>query len=152
MSTHGGYSFPGLNTLFGRVHRVSHSLVPSFLRFVPSFRWFRSFVPSFLSFVPYLQIHHNREKKNPFHLTYSTFKSHKKMRYCNFTKSAQNHRSLTLIVQDNSSFSCMSRKWRPLNSLFSHKHFTRIHRTIKGITYTVGDHCRYFTKHPLLFI
>ena len=32
MSTHGGYSFPGLNTLFGRVHRVSRSLVPSFLR------------------------------------------------------------------------------------------------------------------------
>ena len=58
MSTHGGYSFPGLNTLFGRVHRVSRSLVPSFLRFVPSFRWFRSLVPSFLSFVPYLQIHH----------------------------------------------------------------------------------------------
>ena len=58
MSTHGGYSFPGLNTLFGRVHRVSRSLVPSFLRLVPSFRWFRSFVPSFLSFVPYLQIHH----------------------------------------------------------------------------------------------
>ena len=52
MSTHGGYSFPGLNTLFGRVHRVSRSLVPSFLRFVPSFRWFRSLVPSFLSFVP----------------------------------------------------------------------------------------------------
>ena len=58
MSTHGGYSFPGLNTLFGRVHRVSRSLVPSFLRFVPSFRWFRSLVPSFLSFVPYSQIHH----------------------------------------------------------------------------------------------
>ena len=32
MSTHGGGSFPGLNTLFGRVHRVSRSLVPSFLR------------------------------------------------------------------------------------------------------------------------
>ena len=32
MSTHGGYSFPGPNTLFGRVHRVSRSLVPSFLR------------------------------------------------------------------------------------------------------------------------
>ena len=32
MSTHGGDSFPGLNTLFGRVHRVSRSLVPSFLR------------------------------------------------------------------------------------------------------------------------
>ena len=45
MSTHGGDSFPGLNTLFGRVHRVSRSLVPSF-------RWFRSFVPSFRSFVP----------------------------------------------------------------------------------------------------
>ena len=62
MSTHGGDSFPGLNTLFGRVHRVSRSLVPMVpvLRpFVPSFRWFRSFVPSFLSFVPYLQIHHN---------------------------------------------------------------------------------------------
>ena len=62
MSTHGGDSFPGLNTLFGRVHRVSRSLVPSFRwfrSFVPSFRWFRSFVPSFLSFVPYLQIHHN---------------------------------------------------------------------------------------------
>ena len=41
MSTHGGDSFPGLNTLFGRVHRVSRSLVPSF-------RWFRSFVPSSL--------------------------------------------------------------------------------------------------------
>ena len=25
MSTHGGYSFPGHNTLFGRVHRVSRS-------------------------------------------------------------------------------------------------------------------------------
>ena len=25
MSTHGGYSFPGPNTLFGRVHRVSRS-------------------------------------------------------------------------------------------------------------------------------
>ena len=58
MSTHGGDSFPGLNTLFGRVHRVSRSLVPSFRwfrSFVPSFR---SFVPSFRSFVPYLQIHH----------------------------------------------------------------------------------------------
>ena len=32
MSTHGGDSFPGLNTLFGRVHRVSRSLVPSFPR------------------------------------------------------------------------------------------------------------------------
>ena len=36
MSTHGGDSFPGLNTLFGRVHRVSRSLVPSFLRSGPS--------------------------------------------------------------------------------------------------------------------
>ena len=58
MSTHGGDSFPGPNTLFGRVHRVSRS-------FVPSSRWFRSFVPSFRSLVPssrslvpYLQIHH----------------------------------------------------------------------------------------------
>ena len=59
MSTHGGDSFPGLNTLFGRVHRVSRSLVPSsrwFRSFVPSFR---SLVPSFRSFVPYLQIHHS---------------------------------------------------------------------------------------------
>ena len=32
MSTHGGDSFPGPNTLFGRVHRVSRSLVPSSLR------------------------------------------------------------------------------------------------------------------------
>ena len=59
MSTHGGDSFPGPNTLFGRVHRVSRSLVPSsrwFRSFVPSFR---SLVPSFRSFVPYLQIHHN---------------------------------------------------------------------------------------------
>ena len=38
MATHGGYSFPGPNTLFGRVHRVSRSLVPSFRWFVPSFR------------------------------------------------------------------------------------------------------------------
>ena len=58
MSTHGGDSFPGPNSLFGRVHRVSRSLVPSS-------RWFRSFVPSFQSLVPssrslvpYLQIHH----------------------------------------------------------------------------------------------
>ena len=64
MSTHGGYSFPGLNTLFGRVHRVSRSLVPSFLQFVPSFRWFRSFVPSLLSFVPYSQIHHSIKSVN----------------------------------------------------------------------------------------
>ena len=69
MSTHGGDSFPGLNTLFGRVHRVSRSLVPSFRwfrSFVPSFR---SFVPSFRSFVPYLQIHHTILKggSNIFH-------------------------------------------------------------------------------------
>ena len=58
MSTHGGDSFPGPNSLFGRVHRVSRSLVPSsrwFRSFVPSFQ---SFVPSFRSLVPYLQIHH----------------------------------------------------------------------------------------------
>ena len=59
MSTHGGDSFPGPNSLFGRVHRVSRSLVPSsrwFRSFVPSFR---SLVPSSRSLVPYLQIHHN---------------------------------------------------------------------------------------------
>ena len=58
MSTHGGDSFPGPNSLFGRVHRVSRSLVPSsrwFRSFVPSFR---SLVPSSRSLVPYLQIHH----------------------------------------------------------------------------------------------
>ena len=50
MSTHGGYSFPGPNTLFGRVHRVSRS---PFLRYDGSS--LRSFIPVPRPLVPVIR-------------------------------------------------------------------------------------------------
>ena len=52
MSTHGGDSFPGPNTLFGRVHRVSRSFVPMVPVLRPFVPVFRPFVPVFRPFVP----------------------------------------------------------------------------------------------------